>query len=214
MSKTAEGLVSHALAMRGSPYMWGTFGQRITDSLIDQKVKQYPTRYTPAYIEKLRVHARGGQKRAVDCVGLIKAYLYMETPQSEPVYRAEYDKNVSGMLAACQKAEDIKTLPEQPGVLLFQGSAHAGIYLGGGKVVEARGSAEVLVSELKSRSWDKWGRLKWISYDKAPPAAAASPAKENEPLAGEQLFVNRTGKLLYVYADTARKLQIGSPPAG
>lgn len=99
-----------------------------------------------------------------DCVGLIKGYLWSDTPTSSPIYNASQDKNVSGMLDNCTKKGDMSTMPDIIGVLVFM-EGHVGIYIGNGKVIEARGHAYgVVETNLVGRGWTKWGKLDWITY--------------------------------------------------
>ncbi|MDR1464700.1 MAG: C40 family peptidase [Oscillospiraceae bacterium] len=211
MAKTAKGLVSFALAMQGCPYMWGTYGNLITQDLIDYKRRQYPAQYTDAYCRKLQQFI--GKKRAVDCIGLVKAYMMMDSPTSSPTYLAKYDVNVGGAKSQCAKVGGISTLPEIPGLLLFIGTGHVGIYLGGGKSVEARGSREVLTANVKSVGWDAWGQLNWLDYSDAAsalPQPPAIPAKPSEKGGYDVLpFLNTSGKSLPVYLETSKKSQIG-----
>ena len=156
--KTNLGLVEYCKAQLGKPYWYGTFGQMATESLLRQKSAQYPTQYkwtdfVDQYGEK--VH---------DCVGLIKGYLWSDTPTSSPIYNASQDKNVSGMLDNCTKKGDMSTMPDIIGVLVFM-EGHVGIYIGNGKVIEARGHAYgVVETNLVGRGWTKWGKLDWITY--------------------------------------------------
>ena len=156
--KTNLGLVEYCKAQLGKPYWYGTFGQMATESLLRQKSIQYPVQYkwtdfVDQYGEK--VH---------DCVGLIKGYLWSDTPTSSPIYNASQDKNVSGMLDNCTKKGDMSTMPDIIGVLVFM-EGHVGIYIGNGKVIEARGHAYgVVETNLVGRGWTKWGKLDWITY--------------------------------------------------
>lgn len=129
-----------------------------TESLLRQKSAQYPTQYKwTDFIEQYgqRVH---------DCVGLIKGYLWSENSNSTPIYNSKQDKDVSGMKANCTETGNIKTIPELPGVLVFM-EGHVGIYIGNGKVIEARGHAYgVVETNLVGRGWTKWGKLDWITY--------------------------------------------------
>lgn len=55
-------------------------------------------------------------------------------------------------------------MPDQKGVLVFY-PGHIGVYVGNGKVIEARGHAYgVVVTDLKARGWKQWGKLDWIEY--------------------------------------------------
>ena len=142
----------------GRPYWWGTFGQKASESLLRQKSAQYPRYYTSTDFVK-----QYGQK-VHDCVGLIKGYLWSDTPTSSPIYNASQDKNVSGMLDNCTKKGDMSTMPDIIGVLVFM-EGHVGIYIGNGKVIEARGHAYgVVETNLVGRGWTKWGKLEWITY--------------------------------------------------
>lgn len=157
--KTNIGLVEYCKAQLGKPYWWGTFGQIATESLYNQKKKQYPKYYTANDFK-----SQFGQ-RVHDCVGLIKGYLWSETPNSTPIYNSKQDKDVSGMKANCTETGDIKTLPELKGVLVFM-SGHVGIYIGNGEVIEARGhSYGVVKTKLAERKWISWGKLRWIEYE-------------------------------------------------
>lgn len=65
-------------------YMWGTYGRKITLALINAKVKQYPTRYSAAYIEKLKKLI--GKAFGWDCCGLIKGILWGWDGDSRSIY--------------------------------------------------------------------------------------------------------------------------------
>ena len=220
-AKTSGGLVDHAMALLGSPYMWGTYGKVITDSLIERKAKQYPAHYGQAYIQKLRGYVGSGA-RAVDCVGLIKAYMMTDAPGGEPVYRAAYDKNVAGMRGACASLTKLSAsaVPEIPGLLLFVSEAHVGIYLGGGEVIEAAGGDRVKITGLRQSKWTDWGKLRWIIYSpvaqtQSPVAQTPAAASESAPTAPQSRpFVNTGSADLAVYADTALRQRVGTLPKG
>mgnify|MGYP004544693871 FL=1 len=103
--------------------------------------------------------------RVYDCVGLVKGYLWSQTPTSAPKYNASQDKDVNGVKASCSNVSDIRSIPEIPGILVFM-KGHAGIYIGNGKVIEARGHAYgVVQTDLNKRGWKEWGKLNWIKYE-------------------------------------------------
>lgn len=160
MAKTAKGLVEYAKAQLGRPYWNGTFGQAASKDLYDQKKRQLPKKYQWEYNP-----AEAG-KKVHDCVGLIKGYLWCENPNSASyTYNAAQDLNESMMYDACTKKGGISTLPEAPGVLVFK-SGHVGVYIGGGKVIEARGrSYGVVETKLADRGWTDWGYHPDIVYE-------------------------------------------------
>ena len=77
MMRTNKGLVEYAKNQlnRNTVYMWGSFGQLVSNSFITQKANQYPTWYTPERVNKFKALV-GKEVYAFDCVGLIKGYLW------------------------------------------------------------------------------------------------------------------------------------------
>lgn len=158
MSKTNTGLVEYAKAQLGKPYWFGTFGQTATENLYQSKKKQYPNYYTASDFK-----SQYGQ-RVHDCIGLIKGYLWSDTPTSVPKYDSLQDVTADGMLAKCKKKGDISTIPETPGILVFS-PQHVGVYIGNGYVIEAQGHKwGVVKTKLATRGWKSWGRCPWIEY--------------------------------------------------
>lgn len=170
MIKTNRGLIEYAHAQLGRPYWYGTFGNTASKSLLEMKKGQYPAHYQQARMEKYKSQL---SERVHDCVGLIKGYLWSDTPDSKPVYNSSQDVSANGMLLKCKERGRIYTLPEIPGILVFM-PGHVGIYIGGGRVIESRGfNYGVVETELKDRPWESWGKCPWIKY----PAASRYFAK-------------------------------------
>lgn len=160
-AKTSAGLVAYAKAQLGKPYWYGTFGQKATKSLLNSKTKQYPGHYTPKRMDKYKMQLGA---RVHDCVGLIKGYLWSNSPTSSPKYNESQDVSANGMLNKCKEKGSISTLPEIPGVLVFM-KGHVGVYIGKGKVIEARGfNYGVVETALEDRKWTSWGKCPWITY--------------------------------------------------
>lgn len=158
MTKTAKGLVEYAKAQLGRPYWYGTFGQAASKALYNEKKEQYPKYYKWEY---------GGEIAKVhDCVGLVKGYLWCDTPEDlTPVYNAAQDISANQMYAACETAGAINTMPDVPGVLVFY-NYHMGVYIGGGEVIEARGRKYgVVKTKLSERPWTSWGYCPFITYE-------------------------------------------------
>lgn len=172
MEKTAKGLVEYAKAQLGKPYWYGTFGQAASQELWEQKKRQYSKYYDRPYDP-----AVAGQK-VHDCVGLIKGYLWCESPEdAAPVYDATRDRSANGMHNACETKGEMATMPEVLGLLVFY-TNHVGVYIGGGEVIEARGRKYgVVKTKLTDRPWTSWGYCPYITYE--------APEQEKDTVAVE-----------------------------
>lgn len=175
--KTGTGLAAYARAQLGKPYWWGTFGQTASAALLAQKRAQYPESYRGSQYE-----AQFGQ-RVHDCVGLIKGYRWSETPNSLPAYVASQDVAVGGLYCQCSRQGPLSTIPDKPGVCVFMARlGHVGVYIGGGKVVEAMGQDYgVVETDLWSRGWAYWGMPDWIDYSDQAEPAPAEPEQVQKP---------------------------------
>ena len=178
--KTAKGLVEYAKAQLGLPYWYGTFGQTGTAALYAVKKKDYPKYYNWTGTPYDNFPSQYG-KRVHDCVGLIKGYLWSETPTSTPKYNGGQDKSANTMRSVCKEKGDIGTMPDVPGVLVFM-NGHVGVYIGGGYVIEARGHEYgVVKTVLKSRPWKWWGKCPWIDYSDSSATETEQKQEENTP---------------------------------
>ena len=108
----------------------------------------------------LRDCARWFGRKVVDCSGMIV--------EAIRVYDKGYgDRAANTFRAQFEKRGSMKTLPEMPGVAVWK-NGHIGIYIGGGKVIEARGyKYGVVLSELSSQAWKEWGCIDGITYVKS-----------------------------------------------
>ena len=180
-AKTNIGLVEYAKAQLGLPYWYGTYGATATAELYEAKKKQYPKQYTatdfPTQYGK-RVH---------DCAGLIKGYLWSDTPVSKPKYNKDQDTSANGLRKKCTEQGDVTTMPDIPGVLVFM-DGHVGVYIGDQNVIEARGHKYgVVQTKLSSRPWKWWGKLDWIDY-------------VDVPTVNDEIYVVKKGDTLYKIA--------------
>lgn len=176
MGLTNKGLVEYAkkaLALgNDSIYVYGTFGQELSENLINQKAKQYLYNVPRKSIYKKALNS-SGKEYAFDCVGLIKAYLW--GGHGSVKYKASQDKSANGMLSASKKKGKIKTMPETPGLLVHM-NGHIGIYIGNGYVIECTPSKTyakqnhkgggVCKTKLSARKWTSWCECPYITYEK------------------------------------------------
>ena len=185
MAKTNKGLVEYAKAQLGKPYWYGTFGQTASASLLASKRNQYPQYYKQSKYKVVFTTQYG--KRVHDCVGLIKGYLWSNSPTATPKYNVAQDVSANGMLAKCKEKGSISTMPDIEGVLVFM-DGHVGVYIGGGYVIEAQGHDEgVVKTALKSRKWKNWGKCPYITYEEAKTNTSKKSVEEiaKEVIAGK-----------------------------
>lgn len=165
MAKTNSGLIAYAKAQLGLPYWWGTFGQTGSASLFAAKRRQYPSYYTAGDFK----YQYG--KRVHDCIGLIKGYLWSDSPTAAPKYNASQDKSASGMYKASKIRGPIGTFDFAPGRLIYKGKDpdhinHVGVYIGGGELIEAKGHAYGVVrTEFRPAEWSYWSQCPYIQAD-------------------------------------------------
>jgi len=136
MNKTNKGLVAHCenALKEGWYYLWGTYAQKATQSVIDSNIKQYPSN------EAWRSYASKaiGKTRVCDCYGLVKSYLWWVDDNSNPKYNNVHDHNTTEAYGAANEKGPLATLPEIPGIIMYM-PGHVGIYIGSGRFIECRG---------------------------------------------------------------------------
>lgn len=170
-SKTTGGLSWYAQYNLGNPYWMGTFGNLASADLLNYKrhadAANYPTPGDPDFSTQYgqRVH---------DCVGLIKGYRWRDYPYTgDPNYVAEQDVNVVGLYSQCNRYRgDIARSPLgaiitdlYEGCCVFYGNLqHVGVYIGNGKVIEAKGHHDgVVETNLVDRTqFTLWGIPDWL----------------------------------------------------
>lgn len=166
--KTATGLVKHAQRALQEKvwYLYGTFWQKLTPSLLEYKVGQYPKQIIPHY-EYIKENKMGSS--VTDCVGLMKSYLWWEESTQQPIYDAltDYSANMAFSHAPKRGQLELNGIPEAPGLCVWR-SGHIGVYEGKGQVIEAKGHRYGVVrTPLKgvgSNSWTHWLQYPGIDY--------------------------------------------------
>lgn len=154
-----QGLVRHGLAHIGDIYVWGGNGQ--TEISVGW-IRRMDTSETNAqrsirFWEKQKA-AGMTDLAAFDCSGLISRYL-----QDNGIVSSK--RNCDHLWAMCTPVTRAEL---RPGNLLFRernsDMYHVGVYIGGGKVVEAKGRDDGVVLRGINASgdgyWNKFGRLK------------------------------------------------------
>lgn len=151
-------------------YMWGCFGQPVTESIIASKTKQYPYWYTASRQQKFR-NLIGKNYFGFDCVCLIKGVLWGWNGDASKAHGgAGYaingvpDIDAGGMINVCKNlSTDFSNITPGEAVWL---EGHIGVYIGNGQVIESTPSWKdgVQITNLTQRKWLKHGKLPYIEY--------------------------------------------------
>lgn len=105
-------------------------------------------------------------KRVADCSGGIVAAMRKHDPNYG-------DRSSYGFYEQAAERGSIKSIPEIPGLAVWR-KGHIGIYIGGGEVIEFRGTDYGCVkTKLKSRDFTHWLKLAGVTYEKVSTAATA-----------------------------------------
>lgn len=173
IERTSTNLAEFCLAVVGTPYWFGTFGQKASRQLYNEKKAQYPSYYPPkSWTEGSFTDDFG--KRVCDCAGLIKWFLWSDNMSNKnPTYKSSEDWGATTFYNKCSSKGKISTLPSNMiGLLVFNGTdstkTHVGVIVdNNGTVVEAKGHAYGVIKS-KASSWDYWGKCNLIKYDTEP----------------------------------------------
>ena len=150
MAYTAQGLVAHARAQLGLPYIYAYYGNKLTTDYNAWSQRTYHSVWASNGRLNERAKRAAGQvgkyPRAYDCAGLVKSYWMQETPTTAAKYVAAKDKSAQGLYESCKVRGTVKELPKgEAGILVFIYDAknrrmrHVGISDGAGRVIEAQG---------------------------------------------------------------------------
>ena len=165
-TKNAADLVAYAeYAWRsGWGYVWGSYGNLLNEATLQSLMRQYPE-MVGGYESIIRAKWLGG--RTTDCVGLIKSYSWFDPDTQTIRYGTNGmpDVGANAMYHAATESGTIDTIPEVPGLAVWR-EGHIGVYVGGGYVIEARGtSSGVVKTKLAGRGFTHWLKIPYIRYD-------------------------------------------------
>ena len=116
------------------------------------------------YEDFIRSNWLGG--RTADCIGLIKGYSWYDPATGHINYATNGmpDINADYMAHSVAEKGTIDTIPEIPGLAVWR-SGHIGIYIGNGKVVEAKATKiGVVETNLSDGTWTHWIKIPYINY--------------------------------------------------
>lgn len=144
-------------------YVWGTYGNLLTESLFAYKLKQYPDG-VGKYKDFIRANWVG--HRTADCVGLIKGYGWLDASSGTIRYGTNGmpDYGANQMYRSATTKGPMSTMPEIKGLAVWK-SGHIGIYIGNGYIIEAMGTKYGVVrTKVAGRGWQGWCKVPSISY--------------------------------------------------
>lgn len=148
-------------------YVWGTYGNVLTQALFDYKLQQYPEG-VGNHTQFIRQNWLG--RRTADCVGLIKGYAWLDPSTLKIKYGTNDmpDTTANGMFQLAKNSGcaygSINTMPEIPGLGLWK-DGHIGVYIGNGYAIEAMGTRYgVVKTQVSKRNWTHWCKLPHITY--------------------------------------------------
>lgn len=150
-SLTGQGLADFAKSKIGTPYVYGAKGADgpFTSSRLNSLARSYPSTFTLTYISKSRAFIG---KVCTDCSGLISWYTGRVLGSSQ-------------MYSTASKRIPISQINNVPvGAVLWK-QGHVGVYIGNGKVVEAKGiNYGTIESKVSSTSWKYALLFSYINY--------------------------------------------------
>lgn len=201
-------------------YAKGTFGQKATDTFINQKAIQYPKWYTDSRVKSLK--ALSDDVRLFDCCGLIKAVLW-GFPNTVYTSNGVPEGNDQDLWNRSKdKSQSFSNI--QIGELLWM-QGHVGVYIGEGKAIECTASwankvqitaVENLghISGLHSRRWTGHAKLPYIEYtanEQKPNQDSSSTSKVD---VSKYPIIKRGSKGQYVTILQRKLVEKGYDPKG
>jgi len=210
--KTNVGLVEWAYQFLGQSYWYGTCVYDCSKSLLSRKSKQYPTHYKENRLKQYNADI-AAKKKCADCIGLIKGY-YWTRDDGTMKYGLDGrpDKGANSMFKAAKVKGAISDMPEIPGLLLYS-PGHAGVYVGDGWAIEARGFAYGIVkTRVSERKWESWYQCPYIDYvdegfELLPNEEIRDTGEPAEPQFGTRLLKYTKGDTMLV-GDDVRNVQL------
>lgn len=135
---------------------------------------------SPNYYQNGGIGRYDGKSRIFDCCGLFKCFMWHDYPNNDgkSCYNVtQKDYNCEQLIAEATEKGSIDTIPEVPGVLVYQ-HGHMGIYIGNGEVIESTAAKFDGVhgkiyktyfkgahNGYKRATWTHWFKSPNLNYD-------------------------------------------------
>ena len=146
----------------GWGYVYGTYGNILSEELLQDRANLFGEQVT-GFEDFIRENWM--RRRTADCVGLIKGYGWYnpDNGEIEVGTNGMEDVTANGMFDAATVKGTIDTIPETPGLAVWQ-DGHIGIYIGNGEVIEAMETEQGVVKTTLPSGWTHWLEIPYISY--------------------------------------------------
>ena len=146
-------------------YVYGTFGNSLSEATLAEKARQYPRDVgeSQAFI---RDHWMG--RRTVDCMGLIKSYLWYDPKDNAIHYNGGGmpDIGCDRLFRQAEQKGTIDTIPEIEGLAVYA-EGHIGVYIGNGWAIDAQSTTKGMTkTKVTDRKWTHWFKIPYIRYGK------------------------------------------------
>lgn len=172
----AQALVEkfHYALESGWGYIWGAAGTKWTAAKQKAATREQTIKYGKKWIGHM----------VADCSGLFKwAFKQLGGDiyhGSNTMYRKYC--SAKGRLSGGQRTDGLEL---QPGTAVFTGTesdhGHVGLYVGSGKVIEAKGTQSgVIMSSVSEKKWTYWGELKDVEYGEPRPDAGKPTLRKGD----------------------------------
>lgn len=151
-----------------SGYIHGAYGQDVTlNFLLKQQAMFKGDESGNMTDEDVQFILDGyAGKPSFDCIGLIKAYEWIEEDTGDILYGSNGFKDVGadGMFKAATTRGEIAIMPDIPGIGVYM-DGHIGVYIGEGEVIQAKGKRYgVVKTQLTDTAWTHWIYFPGIRY--------------------------------------------------
>ena len=195
-------LVEYLRSKVGCGYVWGASGETCSPSLREALAKRAPSQKGNI----LGTCAKWDGLQVFDCASLIR-----EAFEAAGIIRASGATTIWRTWPFIEKGT-IANLPQnEPGIAVFVSEgpdkmAHIGITIGGGLVVDCRGSAYgVLLGPVSGHKWTHWARFAEVNYRATRPAL---------PVVLPGVVATKTGALNLRARPDSKALVLGKVPKG
>lgn len=191
-------------------YIWGTAGELWTAAKQKATTREMTVKYGKQWIGSY----------VADCSGLFNwafkqlgGYMYHG---SDTMYKKYCTSK--GNLSNGKRTDN---LPLVPGTAVFvwkekdQKYGHVGLYIGNGKVIEAKGTQDgVVYSNVSDKKWTNWGELKGVDYSVEPKPEPPIP-KGYAEVTGKRVALRKAPSVqagIIMRINTGETVKLETPP--